>query len=623
MENITEVFKFSIGVIFTILVGLSLTSWVEKKISKSLLLVSLMSGILIISLSYLFLTYLKIPFLFINVLLIIFSLIVLFKLKPKIEVRIKSLVLPLIFILVGTILMNNKLIFEGFDKSGGFLLAKGNVDALWHIALQESLKISVPPGNPLYSGQILTGYHYLNDIFWVWFGKLLDISTINLCIFWAPLFISLLFVATTLLLMRRIFKERSIAYIASSLVVFTSSLSFMAPIFFPKAGFHQSVFWLDQPTYYIFNQQLTLSIAIINIILFLFISSYKKWWWLIGLLIGSLAGVKVYGLLIVFPAIFLIGFYLWYKKRDWNYIGMLLLSTFISIPTILIEGPGLGLPFYFDPGLLVISMFTDPWRLSYPDWAAHRLILIEKHDWFKLSYLWIKGLAIFLIGNFNLKILALFFLPVLFKNKNLSKENKIILMFSVIIIGLSLSAGLLLAQKAVSWNVVQFLVYAQVPLVIVFVFVVTKLLNHKYQIIIFMMIFILGVPSSFHPIRFHSNLNSYIYYSPDLLQVLQQAKTLPSGSQIIVGEKYFLNSVIPAFIGRGVYLADINVLELLLPFSAKERIEYVKKLENGEVECQLNQYLISDKINQKNPKFKYKFLPIYERKYAYLYKCER
>lgn len=625
MEIIFEFFKFSSGVIFSILIGISLISWLENKISARVLLIAFVLGIILVSIVSLFLSYFKVSFLLINFSLILFSCFMLFKFKPKFDMHIKILFFPLIFILVGAILMNNKLIFEGFVKDGGFLLAKGNVDALWHIALQESLKVSVPPENPLYFSQLLTGYHYLNDMYWSWFSKSFDISTINLVIFYAPLLISVLFVATTLLVMLKIFKEKKIVYIASSLVVFTSSLSFLAPLFFPLAGFHQSVFWLDQPTYYIFNQQLTLSIAIINLILFLFLSSYKKWWWLIGILIGSLAGVKVYGLLIIFPTILLIGFYLWRKKRDWNYIGMLLFSIVISVSIILIEGPSTGIPFYFDPGLLIRSMFSDPWRLAYPDWETHRQILTEQHDWIRLAYHWIKGLAIFLIGNFNLKILSLFFLPFLFRNKNLSKENKIILLFSMVIIILSFSAGLLLAQKAVSWNVVQFLVYAQLPLVVILVFCVIKFLSNKYQVIVLIFIIIFGVPSSLHPIKFHSNLNSYIYYSPGLLQMLQQVKILPPNSQIIVGKTYYTNSLFPAFSGRGVYLADINVLELLLPFSAKDRIEYISKLENRQIECKPNQYLISD-VNKTYslPDFnKFQFRVIYQRDKIYLLKCEK
>ncbi|MDD2823000.1 MAG: hypothetical protein PHQ59_02850 [Candidatus Daviesbacteria bacterium] len=623
MENFTEALKFLIGIIFTILVGNSLISWIERKITPGIILISVILGLVTISLAYLFLTYFKIPFFLINIILALFTFVSIYMFKPKLVLQFRDVILTLSFILIGTVLLNSKLIFEGFDKYGGFLLSKGNIDALWHIALQESLKISVPPQSPLYSGQILTGYHYLNDIYWVWFSKILGISTINLCIFWAPLFISSLFVATTLLVMIKIFKDKKNAFIASGVVVFTSSLSFIAPLFFPNAGFHQSVFWLDQPTYYIFNQQLTLSIAVINLIIFLFLSSLKKWWWVIGLLVGSLAGVKVYGLLIIFPAISIIGFYLWQKQRDWNYFGMILLSVLISIFIVLIEGPSNGFPFYFDPGLLVKSMFDDPLRLNYPAWEINRLALVEQHNWIKLFYQWSKGVVIFLIGNFNLKILALIFLPALLKNKSLSKDNKIILLLSSVVILLSLSSGLLLSQKAVTWNVVQFLVYAQLPLVVILVFSVITFFSKRNQIIIFLVIFLVGVPSSFHPIKYYSNINSYIYYPPELIQVLQEVKALPSDAQIIVGERYYINSFVPAFSAHGVYLADINVLELLLPFSAKERIEYVKKLENREIECKLNQYLLSDKNYKSNnlSNNNFQFIVIYKRNNITLFKC--
>jgi hypothetical protein len=80
----------------------------------------------------------------------------------------------LIFLLFLAIIVQGVINFpSGYKYKEGLLFwsSQGN-DGLWHVAVMEEIKKSMPPENPVYGGEKLYNYHYLNDIQMGEFGRI-------------------------------------------------------------------------------------------------------------------------------------------------------------------------------------------------------------------------------------------------------------------------------------------------------------------------------------------------------------------------------------------------------------------------------------------------------------------
>ncbi len=490
---------------------------------------------------------------------------------------------PIFWLIITSFLFCSWSFYQGWNKNGDLLIySKQTHDAIWHVALQQALSSSLPPENPVYAGEKLIGYHYLTDLIWVAVNKVSGLSLLVLYLKIAPVVLALGLTTSTLILMLRIFNDKFIAYLASSLAILGSGFAYLV------SG-HQSVFWLDQPINWLVNQQLALSISLINIVLILYLHNFKKYWWLIGILSGLLVGVKAYAGVIVLPALIIISGIGFFKDRNWRYLASGVLAIFISGLLIkLISSPS-SFPFIFEPGWFIKTMYLGDNRLNNPDWALRYQVYLEHNNYPHLIWIWVSGLLVFLLGNFNLKVLGLLFILKLFK----SKYRDLALFLSVMMI-ISLVFPQLFLQKGVVWNSIQFMHYAQIPLTILLVLGLKQLLEKITLQLILIGLILISIPTTI--ITFSDSLkpSSFDQISNLQIQNIKKVQNLPQSANIFAASDLNQTSIVPAISGRSVYFADPMVNDIIL-INYALRQKRSQLLESLSENCQVNDYLITQK----------------------------
>jgi len=523
-------------------------------------------GLVFSSILDLVLSALNLPFFFIFILLLLLSLIKIKALELNIYWN-KSYLVVITFCLLSLVVLASTSFFEGFNPKNELILYQANVhDGLWHIALEESIVQALPSINPIYSGEPVNGYHYLYDVGLVLSSKISGLSIIDLYLKWFPVILAIMLASTAYLFFRELVKNKTLSLMYAILLILTSGFAYLAPLLYSGATNNQSVFWLDQPVRYLINQQLVLSLIIINIIMTLFIRDFRKYWVVIGLLIGSLAGIKVYGFIIFFSAFLILSSWQFIVKRNYIYIYASLLSLVVSAIIIYISKPGSGNPFFLDIGWFISTMFQATDRLNYSTWEIHRQLFMDHRNYPRLILQWSYGLGIFLFGNLGLKVAFPFLLSI--KRKQI-KEFTSISIISLVMLILSVTLPLLFLQKGGVWNTIQFLHYAQLPLAIC-IYLVLKNLSLKRQKVIILILILIGLPTTIQELSKNFNFDNYTVYNSNLVTDFKRIAELNLIGNIYVENDLNNNSLVSALIKKPVYYADPSQLSVL-------RVDYLTR----------------------------------------------
>lgn len=543
----------------------------------------------LLSLGYFFLRFINIRFEIISLSIFLVCMVGFLKTSfASIEVK-KTYPFFIAFTIIGIIVISGSSFFEGFTNNKSLLISGPKVhDALWHIALEESINKSIPPVNPIYAPEKIKNYHYLTDIFISFLAQATNIPTINVFLKWSPFILGFLFISTSYLLLFQITKNITISYLGSSLVLFSASLSYLVPLYFKNASTGQSVFWLDQSTRYSANPQLLLSLIIINVIFLLTLKSLKKYWIIIAMLLASLIGIKVYGFIVLLESFFLAGLFYYYKNRDGQFLKITILSLTLAVLIAVSAGVSSGFPFIFKPGWFIGSMYQSADRLNNPEWEIHRQLFLQTTNYKRLTVHWIVGILIFFVGNFGLKIAGL---PLAIFHLKKINELKPIFFLSIASLLISLTLPMFFIQKGVVWNTIQFMHYAQVPLVILIIYSIKKL-GYKYQLAILLIILVIGLPTTFAEVKKNFQLKLYAVYDKELIDGLSMInKIIPEKDRIIVSSNLYSTSIVPAFGKRSVFYSDQGIIDILRIDSLK-RIAYINNVEKGIESCKKGETFI-------------------------------
>ncbi len=444
------------------------------------------------------------------------------------------------------------------EWSGELILQRfAGHDELWHLALMRALEHGVPPANPVAGGEVLRGYHYFNDLYWVAVQRATGLSLELLSLIVAPIGLAILFVAAVGRFLSEMIRKPSVAWGGLILLVFGSSLAYLAPRFFPQAGGEvgvtDSLFWLDQTITYALNQQLLLSLALLPLLAWLVAQRPVRWLSLV-ILAGSLAGIKVYGATVVVPALILTAVVEWVRQRRTD-LGLAALgSAGLAAGVLASAGSTLGFPFFWAPGWFLKSMFEAGDRLNWPTWEIHRQLFTQTRNWPRLVWHWGSALVIFLIGNLGAKWLgAAWWL-------RRRSPDTLDIFFGFLLIG-SLAAPLLFLQKGIVWNSIQFLHYAQLPLGYFFLRWVESL--GRKGLLILGVVVALALPSTIASVQRNLSPSNYVRYSAAFVASVQGLAVAPANQFFIVDASLFDTSIIPALSGHTVYWNDGAISEIL------------------------------------------------------------
>lgn len=497
-----------------------------------------------------------------------------------------------LFVLFGTLTLSHFSFLQQSDSRVDLVFHTENKhDALWHLALMGAIDRSVPPQNPLLNGQKLEGYHYFNDLFWVVIHKLTGISLLTLYLKVAPIFLAFLFSATTLWLFLKVFANKVLAILGAELTVFGSGFAYLAPIFFPASKGLQSAFWLDQPVHLGINQQLLLSLSIVNVVLVLFFSNYKKMWKWIGVLAGGVIAIKVYAGLLLLSGFGMVSGVQFFKQKKLDLLKIFLLGVVVAIPFVLLIGNGNGFPFWWQPGWFFKGMFESGDRLNYSQWEMLRQEAAAHHSVPRLIILWSVATSLFFVGNFGAKIIGFLLIPfVLWKAKS---NEKLFWLLSAVLIGIAFVVPTFFLQKGVVWNTIQFLPYAYVPLglfLIKGIDVTFKLQSLKRAVIILLLL--LSLPTTIQTLQLDAKPTSYSVVPVELIQQIESLKVSNPTQTILLSSQLQNDSLIPAFANSNVYYAEPEVLSLM-GSTHEERKMYIERVEKGLEQCKTDEIFVT------------------------------
>lgn len=496
----------------------------------------------------------------------------------------------LLFVILGTFLLAHFSILQKAPNQGDVVIHKDSYhDALWHFTLMNALEQSVPPMNLLAQGEKVVGYHYLHDLFVVGIHYLTGISTIFLYLKVLPVFLAALFTSTTLVLFLHIFTSKKIAYLGASIALFGAGLGFFVHFFSPTSLGGQSAFWLDQTVRLGVNQQLLFSLSIVNVIFIFLYKNYLKTWWKIAILIGLVTAIKVYAAMILVVVFGVLAFWEFFKYRKMTFFRMLVVSALFILPLLKVMGNQQGFPFFWSPGWFFKTMFESRERLDWVRWELMRLNAVVEHDWVRSVILWLGAAGVFFVGNFGLKILGLVLSPLVLKKT----QGNFFWHSQIILIGFCFVMPTFFLQKGVTWNTIQFLPYAYIPLVLLLTKVVDEYIKtDRMQILILTLILCISLPTTLATIRTDSQAITYLTIPRTLIRQIQALPSQYPDKTILLSENLRYESLIPAFSGKSVYWTDPAVLSII-GNPQLERKKYVEDVEQGKQVCKEEEIFIT------------------------------
>lgn len=329
-------------------------------------------------------------------------------------------------------------------------------DGVWHEALVNQLKISLPPQNPGFAGQVLTNYHYFYDLLLAEISRLGEIPAAFLIYRLFPVIFSFLLGIGTYILAKRLFNNKTISIFAVILAYFGSSFGWIISLIRHEPIGGESAFWANQPVSMNLNPPYAISLIIL-IFTAIMLDSYlkKAGFWkavILTLAFGFLIGFKAYAGAIALGALLLLTLKKVFIDKEYAILPVFLGASGISMAIyFLISRGGAGL-IEIQPLWLINTMIDAGDRVGIPNLTARRFAYLAERKWFNFSAVEIVSLIIFFIGNLGTRIVAFWGI----QKKFLKNDLHLFIFFAA---AASLVPPLIFVQKGNPWNIVQFFYY--------------------------------------------------------------------------------------------------------------------------------------------------------------------
>jgi len=308
-------------------------------------------------------------------------------------------------------------------------------DGIWHLSLINHISQPLKIDMPIFAGETLKNYHPFFDILIAFLSKITFINSSIWLFQIFPLISASLFLYFSFKLGQKLSGKFSGGLILMLLNTLNNSLGWLVTLIRSGSFNGESLFWAMQSPSNQLNPPYMLSILFLLILIYLLNDKNPKKIYIFLILI-FLPVIKVYSAI---PAFIIFGLYALNNKK---YIKTLLLSIFFALILFLQYNSSSSSLIKFEPFWFTDSMIESIDRFYWPQIAS----FLHSPNIIKYIFAQIVAVAIFLIGNFAFRLLAV---------KEIYKEKSILI--SIIICTL---IPLFFVQKGTSWNTIQFLYYA-------------------------------------------------------------------------------------------------------------------------------------------------------------------
>lgn len=340
-------------------------------------------------------------------------------------------------------------------------------DGIWHIALIKQLKLNVPPLNPIFSGKILTHYHWGFNLLSAWLDKLIPLSTVNVYFQLIPILVSISIGCLSYLLVYRLTSKKDSALFFVFLNFFAGSFGWVVSLAKTGEIGGESLFWSMQSISTLINPPFALSLVILFVILILWQSKKSEqrliWAAIIGSLIGFLSFVKIYAGILAGLGF---SFYCFYKFiiKELNVFDFVIpiVAALVSLFFLAIMGIfGRPSSLIFRPLWFPHTLIESLDKLYLPKLAVLRQNLWHQAFSLKLPILILIEfclVVLFLIGNLGTRVFGYIDL---FKKK-INEDNSDFNLLILFIQFFGILLPLIFIQKGTAWNTIQFFYYVQI-----------------------------------------------------------------------------------------------------------------------------------------------------------------
>lgn len=473
--------------------------------------------------------------------------------------------------------------FSGF--CGDYYWGVHEHDGLWHIAVAEAAFKTYPLLNPSYSGSFLFGYNILLD-YVIYFLGLIGISSLFvyfklLPIIWFGLF------TYSLIRFIRIFSKSKLAHFVFLLLsYFGTSFGFIIPLIQNHRFEGINAITIMQPILTLTNLQLAFSYISIMWVVILIFETKKDVYKIsfISLFLFISWGLKFYSGFLVSIVIGVYYFVEAIKERKYRYFLWIVVFFLVSLGSILwiynpfSAGASKGSPFTFKPLALVWPYIENTDSFFYsPYWANAKYIFLNNSKISPRFLLFELLLACsYLFFNFGMRFFGIFYFV---KNKVRTIDISIV---CAIVIGIL--ASLLLVQKGVWWNVVQFLYIVSFLLNIYAALFISSIKKGAIRVVFIFLIIITTLPYVVDSVRPYIS-SGYNYVSdtekkallylrnskPGVVYSPLFSKSFPKNTKVNSLWAVSDDSYISAYSGKQMYLQVTGAILLSSDYVEREK----------------------------------------------------
>lgn len=362
----------------------------------------------------------------------------------------------LIILIILVILLSFPSLISGIPQNGKVFLHTGH-DVLWHMSVAAEVKRGLPLTYPAMNGVLLTNYHYFTDLT---VGLLNLILRIPLVVVYYKI-LPLIFIS---LLVWRVYKvtflltnNKFTSTIATISTLISSSAAFTIPLFIGKADWQSGAFMLS-PTYtQLVNPHSVLGFVVFFWGLYFVILSQKKDKYAsllkASLIFSILFAIKSFYAIPPLVAVSLISLAnISFKNKSYKFLLPPVYSFAIALLIIITIMRGELFDhksLEFRPMWLLVKMVENSNRLPLSEFILKRNHFLDTKN---IVRVWIQNISlffIFIVGNFWIKLLGIYYLL----KSQWKTELKV---FLLLIISISFTITLFFVPIPDNFNAMQF-----------------------------------------------------------------------------------------------------------------------------------------------------------------------
>lgn len=454
----------------------------------------------------------------------IFIIFLIFLVFSVLSIKFKIPIIFSLFILLSTLLIAMTTIKSGwlYNYGIGFWGPNGH-DSIWHLSLINQLISNIPPNNPVFSGSILQNYHWGFDLFTAIIVKITHLNLLDVYFRFLPITFGLLIGFLSYKFAFIITKNKFSSFFFVLLNYFAGSFGWIITLIKDKNIGGESLFWSMQSASTLLNPPYALSIIIILSGLILWNQKRNKnWRWgiIIGLILGLLAGIKIYAGLICLFAFCCLWFlkFIFTKKTTKFDLSLCITLGLTSLLIMFALGVFSGSSsLQFKPLWFTHSLVESIDKLYLPKIASYRINLTQNLFSIKFPLLIIIEcflIGIFLVGNMGTRIFGFFVILKKVLTKKIEDIDKLFLLMMLF----AFLMPLIFVQKGTAWNTIQFFYFFLFLANFYFAIFLGNLWNKRK--ILTILLILLTVPTTY------STLKDYFGFPPPSTLPIYEVQTL-------------------------------------------------------------------------------------------------